>query len=185
MPAPQEFTVERAWKSGTDEKPADWTNNEGGQMTTWEIIFQGDQTVWKAYQNHTKGHPAPVDGAKLSGWKNSDKGTFGIAAPRRPGGGKGGGYGPEDIARMTRSHSQEMAIRFLAATGYLSDQDYDPADKATTGLILNNVLRPLVDWFDKDVQAAKPPVPSNGQGEVTQQDLAAASASPDDADIPF
>jgi hypothetical protein len=182
--APTEFKVVMAQKSGTDDKPADWTNNDGQKMTTWEVLLEGQNQTLKAYQNHGKGHPEPVQGEMLSGWVNADKGTFGIAAPRRGGGGKGGGYSPEDIARMSRSHAQEMALRLTGPVeaGLLED-------KTALGAFLNGVVKPLTDWFDADVkragQAAAGGSSPPANGEVTQEQLEAASESKADADIPF
>jgi hypothetical protein len=180
--APTEFKVVMASKvEGTETKPNPWTTEDGTQFTTWEVLLEGQNQTLKAYQNHGKGHPEPVQGEMLSGWVNADRGTFGIAAPRRERGGKGGGYSPEDIARMSRSHAQEMALRLTGPVeaGLLED-------KTALGAFLNGVVKPLTDWFDADVKRAGQAAggsPSPANGEVTQEQLEAVSESK--ADIPF
>lgn len=79
------------------------------------------------------------------------------------GGGGGKGYNdPETVARISRSHSQEMALRFVAAAGDLDK--LDPAERATADAYLSTVLKPLVDWFDKDKAEA-----GKAAGQQSQQ----------------
>lgn len=71
-------------------------------------------------------------------------------------GGGGGGPRPEDPVRqrrIVRQHSQEMAIRFLAACGCMAEMDpADPKDEAGTKAYLATVKR-LADFFDGDVES--------------------------------
>lgn len=91
-----------------------------------------------------------------------------------PGGGEADrGFGwqtnPVDAARMSRAHSQEMAVRVLAASGELAG-----AAEAVKGMITG-----WTDWFEADVAGA-------AAGRRTAEADAAASqpqaADPVDAD---
>jgi hypothetical protein len=117
---------------------------------------------------------------------------------RQQGGRGGGGRGyddPETIARITRSHSQEMALRFVAATDAASA--LNPEETASRDAFLAGVLKPLIDWFDSDVQGAAKSakgqdgqqpvsfggeVPADGTGLSNGSSTAAATA---DDQIPF
>lgn len=127
-------------------------------------------------------------------------------------GGGGGGYGPEDIARITRSHAQQMALRFLTATGGLpidwnleNGGDEDQRDAEITAGV--GMVKRLANWFQADVdraakavagqqttppagqppaQQAPPAQPPAQQTPPAQQPPAQAPAQADpDDDIPF
>jgi hypothetical protein len=145
------------------------------------------------FHDSTSNFDPPKVGDVMFGDPQKDKrGRWRFKRKARPkgasGNSQGGGFGPEDIARITRSHSQEMALRFFAvkqASGGL------PAD-----FNLGHV-RDCASWFDRDVQAAVPPAPSNGtpqmeaevpadmEGLVPSDVAEAVAAAKSDDDIPF
>ena len=110
---------------------------------------------------------------------------------------------PERVARIGRSHAQEMALRYFAAGGHESLGSLE-TDQDT----LARIVRPVIDWFEMDVEEAaaqkaaraggastgngskdaSPPVdtpaPEQAIREATPADRQAAAASQDD-DIPF
>jgi hypothetical protein len=88
------------------------------------------------------------------------------------GGGRGGGgYGPKDIARITRSHSQDMALRFFEVSGGATI-DWTTGDaehlKTEVARHLNNIKR-LTDHFDNDVAIAERSVGGQQQAAAPQQ----------------
>lgn len=109
------------------------------------------------------------------------------------GGGGGGGNSPppefwaaKDRA-ITRQHSQEMALRFLAATGEMAGADTQANQEVGTQLL--NHLRRIADWFDTDVNGvAQWPTgfedrtgrPNGKPAEPVQQQAPAAND-----DVPF
>lgn len=56
-----------------------WTGRDG-PMVAYEVLFAGDGRTWKI--NLPSGEEGPASGTVLRGWKNPDKGTFGIAKDR-------------------------------------------------------------------------------------------------------
>jgi hypothetical protein len=55
-------------------------------------------------------------------------------------------YDPEKVARIGRAHAQGMAVQAAAAAGYFNGE--------ITTRKLDDDLRPLIDWFEADVNAA-------------------------------
>jgi len=105
------------------------------------------------------------------------------------GGGGGTRWTPEKERSVVRQHSQEMALRFIAATkGF---DELDPTEDADVGFVLNSVVRRVTDWFAADATpegngAAVVAPPNGGGGEVPADTsgLAPAPAGVGD-DIPF
>jgi len=97
---------------------------------------EGVECTWFCKQ----GTPVPTPGEVLPG--NVEDSQYGkkYKAPRtgNSGGNSGGGFknDPEREKKIVRQHSQEMAIRYVAA-----------AD-----IMLNGIgnLAPIIDWFEKD-----------------------------------
>ncbi len=145
--------------------------------------------------------PTPTQGQTIDGdmqpGKNANQLPTLKKAKQENGGGRGGGGydSPVTIARITRSHSQEMALRFLALSGGVTI-DWE-ADAATTKAQVKEQLDRLkrfTDWFDNDVagaaasvEQAAPPAqaapPPQQQPPPAQQPPAAQPAGEDD--IPF
>lgn len=73
----------------------------------------------------------------------------------------GGGYSPESIARMSRSHAQEMALLLITATGDADELNLE--DRATVGAYLNGTFSRLVRWFEADVEKAGADTKANPQ----------------------
>lgn len=104
----------------------------------------------------------------------------------------GGGYqkSPDQQRSIVRQHSQEMALRFIAATGDAKDMNL--MDPTVVGAYLSGTVRRLTDWFAADATAPsqRVPVPQSQQqlngGEVPAdtRELAPAATASDDS-IPF
>jgi hypothetical protein len=77
----------------------------------------------------------------------------------RPG---GGGKSPQESAKITRMHSQEMALRWLTIKGGVNERDLDS-------------IKPIIDWFTEDAEGAAPAQP------VTVQRPTAQPAQPTEA----
>jgi hypothetical protein len=181
MPAPQDVTVQ------TVVKREEWTGNDGTQMVTYEVVLEGEGQVRKAVKPLSK-DPKPEAG-QAKAWIDTP-GKISFADPNftpRGGGGSGGGrsdggYSPETQARITRSHSQEMALLLIEASEHAKGLNLDT--HAEVSNYLNNVVKKITDWFDKDVReagdAAKP-APQNTNGG----DPAPVAATNPDDEIPF
>jgi hypothetical protein len=135
--------------------------------------------------------PAPTVGEAIEGeMRPSSNPQFPPAlkrAQKQGGGGGGKGYGPEDIARITRSHSQEMALRFFEATGG-AKIDYTASGDALTEAIAQHLstVQKLAAWFDRDVSAAADRVkggqqPAPAQAPPAQQPPAQQAPPPQQA----
>lgn len=134
-----------------------WTGREGQGMVTYELMLQGEgQTVGLIKQATS---PPPSAGDTVDGFIESGSRGRRLKVNRQNGAGSrssttgGGGYNdPKTVARISRSHSQEMALRLIFASGDAATMDL--SNKDLVGTYLNNVVKPLVDWFDKDKAAA-------------------------------
>ena len=91
MAAPNTYKVVKLLKS------EQWKNDSPN--VTHEILVEGSDRVWKAYQIKEKNHPTPVEGQELQGWMNDDKGTIGLAAPR-------GSWVPVELGAAVRSRGR-------------------------------------------------------------------------------
>lgn len=113
--------------------------------------------------------------------------------PRQQAGGQssstGGGYqkSPDQQRSIVRQHSQEMALRFIAATGDAKDMNL--TDPTVVGAYLSGTVRRLTDWFAADATAPpkSAPVSQSNGGEVPadMRELQPVAASKSDEDIPF
>lgn len=64
-------------------------------------------------------------------------------------------YWADRNAKITRQHSQEMALRYIAVKGIESDMK--------TAEFLDKVVKPIINWFEEDAHSAEAPeVPFNG-----------------------
>lgn len=71
------------------------------------------------------------------------------------GGGGGGGRGksPMEQARIQRQHSQEMAIRFATAAGWLDGIPHDDGERIVALVGASEApLKKLIDLFDQDIE---------------------------------
>lgn len=126
-------------------------------MVTYELMLQGEgQTVGLIKQATS---PPPSPGDTVDGYiEAGSKGRRLKVNRQNGGGGRSSATGasnyndPKTVARISRSHSQEMALRLIFASGDAATMDL--SNKETVGSYLNNVVKPLVDWFDKDKAAA-------------------------------
>lgn len=75
--APQTFTVARLLERSAEP----WGDNN--DMLTTKVAFNDDPSKeWKIH--HNVGWPVTIeDGAELEGWKNFEKGTFGLASKHK------------------------------------------------------------------------------------------------------
>lgn len=154
--------------------PSTYTIEQLGQKAVWEndqnkgdypAILSGVEGEVLMFHDSSSDFDPPKIGDEVFGEIKPNKARGGgqrfSYKPRsspgghspRGGGGKGGGYSPGDIARITRSHSQEMAVRLIAASG--AAQGLDPANATDAGPFLNGVVARLADWFDADVAKAE------------------------------
>jgi hypothetical protein len=137
----------------------EWNNKAGKAMVSYKVKFteHADKVV-KWNQSATTAPPQvnqAVEGDIDWNAQYMPKFTRHYAKPdggNFDGGGGGGTWKPRDpaeIAAIQRQHSQEMALRFLAVNG--------EAVKATNGKrafeALDAVVKPLIDWFQRDVNA--------------------------------
>jgi hypothetical protein len=177
-------------------------NIGGGDMHIYNLAVtdpSGQQIACELLQRPTSA--APTVGQQIDGDMQAAKN------PQMPptlkkkkqeshgGNGNGGGYNsPETIARITRSHSQDMALRFLEATGGtkidwdLVEGDEDQRTAEITGDL--GLVKKLADWFDRDVAAAEARVTAAAPPTAAAQQSPPAQAQPapaagGDDDIPF
>lgn len=138
-----------------------------------------------------------IDGDMQAGKSAGQAPTLKKAKKAPPGGGRGGYDDPATIARITRSHSQEMALRFVDVTGGTAiDYEADEAAVQTAIKERLKLVKRLTDWFDNDVSAAGASAAptNNGGGQQAQPAPAQAAPAPaqppaapagEDDDIPF
>jgi hypothetical protein len=116
--APEEYKVEQTLGS------ENWTSRDNELMVTTEVLFEGDGRTWKVHRPSAD-QLAIAPGDVLRGWKNSDKGSFGIAKDR-PQNGAGGrrppvpDQGQRDDATgqsIERQTAAKCAAEMAAATG--------------------------------------------------------------------
>jgi len=177
-----------------------WENDSNkGDYT---VNFEGLDDEVLIFHDASKDFAPPKVGDEVYGEVGPAKGRSGAGKLRfsykpRPksgggsstaGGGGGTRWTPEKERSVVRQHSQEMAIRFIAATGDAKDLNLEDAD--TVRVYLGRVKR-LTDWFAKDATpegngAAVVAPPNGGGGEVPADTagLAPAPAGVGD-DIPF
>lgn len=117
-----------------------------GPLIPHRFKVQGsDETVtW----NRKPGTEGPKPGEQLTG-ELVPNGSFGLRFKKAQAQ-QGGGRSPEQQKQIVRQHSQEMAIRFASATN--SFRDLDLGNRNEVGAVLNEGLRPLIDWFEKDAK---------------------------------
>lgn len=137
-------------KSVSDEVRS-WQGKKGGPMLSYKILVEGpDAPTGQVELAQKKDTPAPTVGQVIEGTiENTD---YGPKLKKEYGGGGGGGKyfkpkDPAEIRGMQRSHAQEMALRYLAITGF----DVDPVNRMVA---LGQHLPQIIDWFDADVSAA-------------------------------
>lgn len=113
---PIEVTVENV--AGADQ----WTSRDNEPMTTYEVLFAGEGRTWKVHLPTAE--EGPASGAVLRGWKNADKGTFGIAKDRpQNGAGRGsrsasaGGRDVKTEESIQRQTAAKVAGEMAAAVG--------------------------------------------------------------------
>jgi len=178
-----------------------------GQMCIYTLLVTdptGQQIQCELLQRPDT--PIPQQGQQVEGdmrpSSNPAKYPPTLKKAKPAGGGGGGGRGfdsPETIARISRSHAQEMALRFYEATGAGKLDWKGDADQEKVRVQLGHVKR-LTDWFDADVKAAaehvaqqqpaqQTPPPQQQQAPPPQQQAPPPQAEtpppPSDDDIPF
>lgn len=139
--------------------------------------------------------PAPTPGLQIDGdmkpSKDPSKYPPTLKKAKKEGaGGRGGGYdSPETIARITRSHAQQMALRFFASTAKGVTIDFDADAAAVTAAVKRHLstVKKLADWFENDVMEAAASVAPPAQPAQQQQAPPAQAAAPaaGEDDIPF
>jgi hypothetical protein len=75
---------------------------------------------------------------------------------------------PETIARITRSHSQHMAVLFAVGTGDLTELDL--TNHTDVQALLSGALTPVIDFFDRDKQQAAERAQNGSQPELSKAD---------------
>lgn len=136
---------------------SEWEGNYG-PMVTYRLRANGQEVDL----NQKPETPAPAEGQEI--WGHLEDGKFRPKLKKDPrpdgsggssasgGSSKRGGewkpesqYDPEKVARITRAHSQEMAVRLLC-----NRADFNEAPKAQR----QQAIKAWADWFDADVQQA-------------------------------
>lgn len=193
---------------GVDDSYANEWANDFGQFVDYRIKLRradGGEVVairTMKIQNGQRPNP-PAVGSQVAGdlvqqgnmlkfkpeRQQGGGGNFGGGGGQRSGGG-GRAEDPKRAARIVRQHSQEMAVRVLAATGGLQGTPEEVA----------KLLVSWANWFDKDVRSQEaafeqspPPQPAqqntggfSGQQTFGTQPQQAGFGQPaGDDDIPF
>lgn len=133
------------------DNPRSWQSKQGGPMVSYKVDLDGPNGRDGVEWSRREGSAMPVVGQRVEG--EIEQGNYGpklkVARPAGTGFG-GGGFRPRDpkeTAAIQRQHSQEMALRFLDAV------DLGEATLGKTGKqILESVVRPLIDWFQRDIE---------------------------------
>lgn len=176
--------IQKEWKVVDVREGAEEPGQHGGTLKKFYVDFEGAPDIyWRRKM------PAEVEVGKtyfgtVSEGKHGP--MFKKESPGKGGGGGGGGgggssrpwkpesqYDPEKTARISRSHAQGMALRYLEVNG----ETVDGMDE----------LVPMIDWFEADVakaaarsldkaQAAAPAPTSS----PAQQRPAPAAGNPDE-----
>lgn len=123
-------------------KGIDSWKGQYGEMKTYTMVVEGPDGQKEVDLNQKPETPAPEVGQTIAGELKQGKYRPKLKKDQPMGGGGGGrrGYSDEDIRRMTRSHSQEMALRREA--NLIADGEPGLSDEA---------LAELIDGFDADV----------------------------------
>lgn len=138
---------EQVTLTAVSEKTKTWTGQQGGSFIDYFVKTDaGGEQVY----THTRkpDSPRPQVGESFEAEVQPSQGDYPPKLKRisqRPG---GGGRSPEENKRIVRQHSQEMALRFATATGWLAELDL--TDDQVTDEVLK-IIRHLTDWFEKDV----------------------------------
>ena len=123
----------------------EWTGQYGPNVS-YDLRLTGVSDVVELTRKPEK--PAPQVGETLTGTlEDGYQGKKKFKVERQGGFGGGGGRSPEESARITRQHSQEMALRYAAIRaqqGKLPDT-FSLAD-----------LKIITDKFDEDAKGAQP-----------------------------
>jgi hypothetical protein len=156
----EQVTV-KSFADGTD-----WTSDDGNvKLTFYDCVFDRGGSEFKATWNKQQGTGDPPIGEAIDGeFYEKKPGDWRFRKASKPQGGtsssgggnhgaKSGGGGwkpesqfdPEKVARITRAHSQEMAVRLLAPR-----DDFNEAPKPQR----QQAVKAWADWFDADIQQA-------------------------------
>jgi hypothetical protein len=180
-------------------RPGRSYNGKHGELVVWLVKLENanPETPGGEFELHKKpgNTPNPGDSIEVDRFApgNSPDGTpfVRIFAASQQGatsstGGSGYQKSPDQQRSIVRQHSQEMALRLIAATGDASDMDL--SDPGVAGTYLNGVVRRLTDWFAADAMGASSPKLNGAAQEVpadTEGLVAAAPARPADDSLPF
>lgn len=160
------YTIESATQKRTDIH----LEGKGEFQDITLVLVDGDEKKTASW--FTKATtPLPAAGArmdfdlswdeKFSQWKAKRVPAAGFGGPGGPGGGRP--RSPEETAAIQRQHSQHMALLYVQAKAAVGavPEDFKPDD-----------MRPIIDWFDRDIQhgvrlalAAK--TPASGQNNAS------------------
>ena len=158
----------------------EWSNNYGTfhTYTVRATDPQGQTRTFTMNRKAKEGESAPPQIGEIDGYEEPAKGDFPPKLKinyQQQGGGSqqtvsqgatstGGGMSKDDYwnrkderdvaaqKRMGRAHAQDMALRFVEATGDAKDLRMDDAEVVRT--YLNGPLKKLTDFFEQDVQEA-------------------------------
>jgi hypothetical protein len=128
-------------KAKRDESENGVYENEHGIFHRWLVSIQqtnGETIQTNVLRKTRDGQSESPEGKEVEQQKN---GRWKVAASSSGGGG-GRQTHPEDARRMSRCHAQEMALRYVAVKAQMGvlTEDFKPES-----------LKPIIDWFDKDV----------------------------------
>ena len=145
------------------ENIRDW-DSKHGPMKSYYVKFEGDERTIEIAQKPST--PAPTVGQTFEGtieerqWQDK---TFYKLKKAQGGFGGGGGFRPEDperSRRILRQHSQHMALLWMQNT--MPHPNSEAGVSFRRGLQSPDWLKPIIDWFDADVETAGGPSPAAG-----------------------
>ncbi len=133
-----------------------WSSSDGKiNLTFFETVFDRSGSDFTANWGKKAGEPKVGESIEGEFFQKNGEWRFRIASKPQGGGSSGDGskrtwqpesqYDPERTARITRSHSQKMAVRALTAMGTFESKSADQ---------LYNTLQSWIDWFEQDVAKA-------------------------------
>lgn len=172
--------------------------NPWNDLVFYDVVFDRNGADFAASWGK-KGGGDPVPGEQIEGefYQKDGKWRF-RKASKSPGNSSGGStsskrdwqpesqYDPEKTARITRSHAQEMALRYLALSGF----NVDPQNRMVA---FHQAVLPVIDAFELDVEEAAAQKAAPGAGVASTGNGSKAPPPVDDPgpaqssddDIPF
>lgn len=189
--------------------PREWSSEKyGGRFFAYPLTLEGVEGSVEWSRKADSNPPQVGDSiiCDIESGPHGKKAKINWDAMREEGGRSGGSYGgpggseymkpypPDAVARMGRSHAQEMALRYAEQVGALQSMNPDKLRSDPRSSVPKHFWR-LVDAFESDVEAAAAQKAAQGAGVAppveTAHPVGSASPAParspedDGSDIPF